>query len=100
MRASFEAVGLRRLTVEGGTRMGLHRNARLGLAGRRALVADIESGCSCREAARRRGRFAFDGLEAVGALVCGDAGPAAGACLSRGQFVKVAGAARAAGARL
>ena len=35
--------------------MGLHRNARLGLAGRRALVADVESGCSCREAARRRG---------------------------------------------
>lgn len=35
--------------------MVLHRNARLGLAGRRALVADIESGCSCREAARRRG---------------------------------------------
>ena len=35
--------------------MGLHRNARLGLAGRRALVADIEAGCSCREAARRRG---------------------------------------------
>ena len=34
--------------------MGLHRNARLGLAGRRVLVADIESGCSCREAARRR----------------------------------------------
>ncbi len=37
------------------TRMGLHRNARLGLAGRRALVADVEAGCSCREAARRRG---------------------------------------------
>ena len=35
--------------------MGLHRNARLGLAGRRAVVADVESGCSCREAARRRG---------------------------------------------
>ena len=35
--------------------MVLHRNARLGLAGRRALVADVESGCSCREAARRRG---------------------------------------------
>jgi transposase InsO family protein len=35
--------------------MGLHRNARLGLAGRRALVADVESGCSCREGARRRG---------------------------------------------
>lgn len=35
--------------------MGLHRNARLGLAGRRALVADVESGLSCREAARRRG---------------------------------------------
>ena len=35
--------------------MGLHRNARLGLAGRRALVADVELGLSCREAARRRG---------------------------------------------
>ena len=35
--------------------MVLHRNARLGLAGRRALVGDVESGCSCREAARRRG---------------------------------------------
>jgi transposase InsO family protein len=35
--------------------MGLHRNARLGLAGRRALVADVEAGYSCREAARRRG---------------------------------------------
>jgi transposase InsO family protein len=35
--------------------MGLHRNARLGLAGRHALVADVQSGCSCREAARRRG---------------------------------------------
>jgi transposase InsO family protein len=35
--------------------MGLHRNARLGLGGRRALVADVEAGCSCREAARRRG---------------------------------------------
>jgi transposase InsO family protein len=35
--------------------MGLHRNARLGLAGRRALVADVEAGASCREAARRRG---------------------------------------------
>src|SRR5262249_38926116 len=40
---------------EGGTRMGLHRNARLGLAGRRALVGDVESGLSCRAAARRRG---------------------------------------------
>lgn len=35
--------------------MGLHRNARLGLAGRRSLVAEVEAGCSCREAARRRG---------------------------------------------
>lgn len=35
--------------------MGLHRNARLGLAGRRLLVADVAAGCSCREAARRRG---------------------------------------------
>jgi transposase InsO family protein len=35
--------------------MGFHRNARLGLAGRQALVADVEGGLSCREAARRRG---------------------------------------------
>ena len=35
--------------------MGLHRNAPLGLAGRRALAADVEAGLSCREAARRRG---------------------------------------------
>src|SRR5207249_9681736 len=42
-------------TVEGGARMGLHRNARLGLAGRRALVGDVEGGLSCRAAARRRG---------------------------------------------
>jgi transposase len=35
--------------------MGRHRNSRLGPAGRRALVADIEAGCSFREAARRRG---------------------------------------------
>src|SRR5947207_13950973 len=55
IRAAFDAVGLRRLTVEGGTRMGLHRNARLGLAGRRVLVGDVEGGLSCREAARRRG---------------------------------------------
>jgi hypothetical protein len=35
--------------------MALHRYARLGLAGRRALVADVERACSCRKAARRRG---------------------------------------------
>jgi transposase len=35
--------------------MGLHRNARLGLAGRYALVVDVQRGLSCREAARRRG---------------------------------------------
>jgi transposase InsO family protein len=36
--------------------MGLHRNAALGLAGRRALVRDVVGeGCSLREAARRRG---------------------------------------------
>ena len=34
--------------------MALHRNARLGPAGRRELVRDIEAGCSCREAAKRR----------------------------------------------
>ena len=61
--------------------MGLHRNARLGLAGRRALVADVEAGCSCREAARRRGvspttackwwrRWSAASLEERGSLVC------------------------------
>jgi hypothetical protein len=32
--------------------MGLHGNARLGLAGRRLLVAEVAAGYSCREAAR------------------------------------------------
>ncbi len=35
--------------------MLLHRNAKLGLAGRYALVQSIEGGCSIREAARRHG---------------------------------------------
>jgi transposase InsO family protein len=61
--------------------MGLHRNARLGLAGRRALVADVEAGLSCREAARRRGvspttackwwrRWSQASLEQRRSLVC------------------------------
>jgi transposase InsO family protein len=61
--------------------MGIHRNARLGLAGRRVLVADIESGLSCREAARRRGvspttackwwrRWSVATLEQRRSLVC------------------------------
>jgi len=35
--------------------MQLHRNAKLGLSGRFALVGAIEAGCSVREAARRHG---------------------------------------------
>jgi len=35
--------------------MRLHRNAKLGLAGRYALVKTVEQGCSIREAARRHG---------------------------------------------
>jgi transposase-like protein len=35
--------------------MQLHRNAKLGLSGRFALVKTIEGGCSLREAARRHG---------------------------------------------
>src|SRR5438034_4176192 len=35
--------------------MHLHRNAKLGLAGRAALVGTIEAGCSLRDAARRHG---------------------------------------------
>lgn len=35
--------------------MRFHRNAKLGLAGRYALVKTIERGCSMREAARRHG---------------------------------------------
>ena len=61
--------------------MGIHRNARLGLAGRRALVADVEAGCSCREAARRRGvspttackwwrRWSQASADERGSLVC------------------------------
>src|SRR5207244_4372555 len=53
IRASFEAVGLPRLTPRGGTRMELHRNAKLGLSGRFALVQARERGLSVREVARR-----------------------------------------------
>src|SRR5207244_10926024 len=53
IRASFEAVGLPRLTPRGGTRMELHRNAKLGLSGRFALVQARASGMTVREAARR-----------------------------------------------
>ena len=35
--------------------MQLHRNAKLGLSGRFALVRAVEAGCSVREAARRHG---------------------------------------------
>lgn len=35
--------------------MSFHRNAKLGLAGRYALVIAVEQGCSMREAARRHG---------------------------------------------
>jgi transposase-like protein len=35
--------------------MRVHRNAKLGLAGRYALVRAVEEGCSIREAARRHG---------------------------------------------
>jgi transposase InsO family protein len=35
--------------------MSFHRNAKLGLAGRYALVVAVEQGCSLREAARRHG---------------------------------------------
>jgi hypothetical protein len=35
--------------------MQLHRNAKLGLSVRFALVKTIEGGCSLREAARRHG---------------------------------------------
>ena len=51
IRGSFEAVGLPRLTLEGGTRMVLHRNAKLGLAGRLALARAVEQGCSLKQAA-------------------------------------------------
>src|SRR5438132_9092459 len=35
--------------------MRLHRNAKLGLAGRYALVKEVERGCSMRDAARGHG---------------------------------------------
>jgi len=48
--------------------MQLHRNGKLGLSGRFALVSAIEAGCSIREAARRYGRLAGDRLYVVAAL--------------------------------
>ena len=61
--------------------MQLHRNAKLGLAGRFALVSAVESGVSIREAARRHGvspatacewwhRWRDAGVAERGSLVC------------------------------
>ena len=52
--------------------MGLHRNARLGLAGRRAFVADVEAGS---RAGRRRdaGASRRRPLASGGGVVGGDA---------------------------
>ena len=51
IRASFEAVGLPRLTPRRRARMYLHANAKLGLAGRSRSSQAIEGGCSLRAAA-------------------------------------------------
>jgi hypothetical protein len=70
--------------------MGLHRNARLGLAGRRALVADVEGGMSCRAAARGRGVSPTTACKWWPALVGGDARAAVVAVMSGGSFVAAA----------
>ena len=48
--------------------MGLHRTARLGLPGRRALVADIEAGCSLSGGGETLRRLADSGLQVVASL--------------------------------
>ena len=48
--------------------MHLHRNAKLGLAGRFSLVKAVEDGCSIREA----GGLAGDGLLLVAPLAGGE----------------------------
>src|SRR5579884_3866522 len=70
--------------------MGLHRNARLGLAGRRALVGDVESGLSCRCAARRRGVSPTTACKWWQRWSQGDAGGAGVAVLSRGSLLAAA----------
>jgi hypothetical protein len=53
--------------------MGCHRNARLGLAGRRQLVADVDAGLLCRQAAKTLRRLTDDSVWVVAALVGGAA---------------------------
>ena len=80
--------------------MGLHRNARLGLAGRRALVADVEAGCSCREAARRRGVSPTTACKWWRRWSQATLEQRQIACLSRGSLVAAAPLAAAAAGRL
>jgi len=51
IRPSFDAVGLPGLHAQRRARMYLHANAKLGLAGRLALVRAVEEGCSLKQAA-------------------------------------------------
>src|SRR5207248_5120689 len=67
--------------------MGLHRNARLGLAGRRQLVADVEAGLSCREAARRRSVSPTTACKWWRRWAEADPRTASDACLSRGSIL-------------
>src|SRR5207248_11251832 len=53
IRPSFDAVGLPGLHARRRARMYLHANAKLGLAGRLALVRAVEDGCSLKRAAAR-----------------------------------------------
>ena len=67
IRPSFEAVGLPGLSSKEGSDV-FHRNAKLGLAGRLALVSAIEAGCSFREAAAAFQCLAGDGASLVASL--------------------------------
>jgi hypothetical protein len=65
--------------------MGLPRTVRLGLAGRRAPVADVKAGCFVQAGGEPPRRLADDGLQVVATLVRGDARAALIVCLSRGS---------------
>jgi len=67
--------------------MGIHRSARLGLAGRRALVARRRARLLVQGSGETPRRLADGRLQVVAALVGGDTRAAPLARLSRGSLV-------------
>ena len=77
----------------------VHRNARLGLAGRRALVADVSVVWSCRRAAKRRGCVATTASKWWRRWQAASARASFVWSLSRGSLVAAASLAAATGGR-